>query len=171
MKRQSILGALTTLSALTAVWLIALGSASATAQTTTAGKTDEQALRELIKQENEGKDVIKQTEESIFVSGMLPRPVVGRKETEAAEPKMREDVAKRMPNQSTKTEMKRLVVARSGDLAYDSGDFTISFDAQNKTRKGFDGSYLRVWRKKNGEWLVDAFFARPNEPEEKPKQK
>ena len=66
---------------------------------------------------------------------------------------------------------KRLVVARSGDLAYDFGDFTISHGAPDKTRTSFNGSYLRVWRKANGEWLVDAFFARPNEPEEEIKRK
>jgi len=38
-----------------------------------------------------------------------------------------------------------------------------------KTHISFDGSYLRVWHKIRGEWLKDAYFARPNEPEEKKK--
>src|SRR6266513_5797067 len=49
------------------------------------------------------------------------------------------------------------------------GNFTLSFDQPDKKHISFDGSYLRVWRKINGEWLEDAFFARPNEPEEKKK--
>ena len=154
-----------------AVVVIALSSSWAMAQGKTDGKLDEQVLRELIQQENEGKNVNKWTEEAIFVSGMLPRPVVGRKEAEAMQPKIEKDVAKRMPNQAMKTEMKRLVIAQSGDLAYDFGDFTISHDAPDKTRTSFNGSYLRVWRKTNGEWLVDVFFARPNESEKETKQR
>jgi hypothetical protein len=52
-------------------------------------------------------------------------------------------------------------------MAYEFGNFTISYDAQDKTRTSFEGSYLRVWRKSSGEWKVDAYFARLNEPEKK----
>jgi len=52
-------------------------------------------------------------------------------------------------------------------LAEEFGNFTLSFDQRDKKHISFDGSYLRVWRKINGEWLEDAYFARPNEPEEK----
>jgi muconolactone delta-isomerase len=55
-------------------------------------------------------------------------------------------------------------------MAEEFGNFTLSFDQLDKKHISFDGSYLRVWRKINGEWLEDAFFARPNEPEEKTEQ-
>lgn len=51
-------------------------------------------------------------------------------------------------------------------MAEEFGNFTMSYDESNKTHIGFNGSYLRVWRKVNGEWLADPFFARPNESEE-----
>src|SRR6185436_4943496 len=143
--------------------LVVAGSGSAVAQVAASTSADEQALRELIQQENQGKDVIKYTDDSIFVSGAFPRPIIGRQQSEAAQPR-REEIATHRPNQSTKREVQRLVVSQSGDMAYEFGDFTISFDAPDKNRTSFNGSYLRVWRKINGEWKVDAFFARPNEP-------
>jgi ketosteroid isomerase-like protein len=138
-------------------------SVAAQETTTTASKTDEQVLRNLIRQENEGKNVIKFTEDSIFVSGAYPRPLIGRENRRAAQQRS-EELGKSRPNQITKREVKRLVVSQSGDIAYDFGDFTISYDAPDKKRTGFSGSYLRVWRKVGGEWQVDAFFARPNQP-------
>ena len=72
-------------------------------------------------------------------------------------------------NESRKGEVVRLVISQSGDMAEEFGNFTHSFDQPNKKHISFDGSYLRVWRKINGEWLEDAFFARPNEPEERKK--
>ena len=134
--------------------LVALGQTAGT-------KSDEQALRELIQQRDQGKDVIKYTENAIFVSGAFPQgPVYGR---EAAKPK-REEIAKSRPNQSTKHNVERLVVSKSGDMAYEFGNFTDAYDGADKKRTGFKGSYLRVWRKIDGEWQVDVAFARRNEP-------
>ena len=73
-----------TLNALTTVILIAFGSPVAIAQTDAKGKPDEQLLRKLIREDNEGKNVIKRTEDSIFVSGAFPRPMIGRAAQEAA---------------------------------------------------------------------------------------
>ena len=143
--------------------LIVAGSHSVMAQATASTKTDEQVLRELIQQDDYGKDVIKFTEDAIFVSGAYPRPIIGRQQREAARPRQ-EEIARSRPNQSRKSEVQRLVVSQSGDMAYEFGNFTISYDAPDKKRAGFNGSYLRVWRKIGGEWKVDAFFARPNEP-------
>ncbi len=74
-------------------------------------------------------------------------------------------------NESRKGEVVRLVISQSGDMAEEFGNFTLSFDQPDKTHISFDGSYLRVWRKIGGEWLEDAYFARPNEPAEKTEQK
>ena len=150
-----------------AVTLIPGSIDSVTAQTTTVtpSQSDEQTLRDLVRQENEGKKVIQFTEDYIFVSGALPRPVIGR----AAHEKAKSD--RMISVRSVKDEVVRLAISQSGDMAEEFGNFTMSYDEPNKPRTTFSGSYLRVWRKTDGEWRVDAFFARPNEPEEKRKQK
>ena len=152
-----------TLNALTTVILIAFGSPVAIAQTDANGKSDEQLLRKLIREDNEGKNVIKRTEDSIFVSGSFPHPMIGHAVQEALGSR------KDRSNESRKCEVVRLVSSQSGDMAEEFGNFRLSFDQRDKKHISFDGSYLRVWRKINGEWLEDAFFARPNEPEEKKK--
>jgi ketosteroid isomerase-like protein len=154
-----------TLNALITVILIGLGSPAAFAQTNTNGQSDEQLLRKLIQEDNEGKNVIKRTEDSIFVSGAYPRPMIGRAARKA------EGSPKDRSNESRKGELVRLIISQSGDMAEEFGNFTLSFDQSDKKHISFDGSYLRVWRKIKGEWLEDAFFARPNEPEEKSEQK
>ena len=157
---KSILGALTT------AILIGLGSPAAIAQTDTNGKTDEQLLRKLIQEDDEGKNVIKRTADSIFVHGAYRRPMIGR----AAQEKEESRSLKDRSNFSRKSEVVRLAISQSGDMAEEFGNFTLSFDEPDKTHISFEGSYLRVWRKINGEWLEDAFFARRNEPEEKTKK-
>jgi ketosteroid isomerase-like protein len=158
MNKQTLRVAKMTLSVLVAVMTVA-GSRPLTAQTTspTSSQSDEQVLRDLIRQENEGKDIIKYTEDSIFVSGAYPRPLMGRAAHEQAQS------SRRLTNRSVKDEVVRLVVSQSGDMAEEFGNFTLSFDNPDKTHTSFNGSYLRVWRKTDGEWKVDAFFARPNE--------
>src|SRR5260370_37168658 len=152
------------LSALKTVILIGLGSPAHNAQTDTNGQTDEQLLRKLIQEDNEGKNVIKRTEDSILVTGAYPRPLIGRAVQEAVGP------PRDRSNVSRKKEVVRLAISQSGDMAEEFGNFTMSFDKPDKTQITFDGSYLRVWRKINGEWLEDAVFARPNQPREKSKQ-
>ena len=150
-----------TLNALTAVILIAFGTPFAIAQTDANGRSDEQLLRKLIREDNEGKNVIKRTADSIYVSGAFPRPMIGHAVQEALGSR------KDRSNESRKGEVVRLVISQSGDMAEKFGNFTLSFDQPDKKHISFDGSYLRVWRKINGEWLEDAFFARPNESAEK----
>ena len=166
MKPSIIHSTKSTLNALTTVILIGLGSPAAIAQTDTNGQSDEQLLRKLIQQGNEGKNVIKRTDDSIFVSGAYSRPMIGRAAQEAAGLPTRD-----RSNVSRKSDVVRLVISQSGDMAEEFGNFAMSFDQPDKKHISFDGSYLRVWRKIKGEWLEDAFFARPNEREEKTKQK
>jgi ketosteroid isomerase-like protein len=154
-----------TLNALAAVILIAFGSPVAIAQTDAKGKSNEQLLRKLIEKDNEGKNIIKRTDDSIFVSGAFPRPMIGHAVEETLGSR------KDRLNESRKGEVVRLVISQSGDMAEEFGNFTLSFDQPDKKHISFDGSYLRVWRKINGEWLEDAFFARPNEPEDKTEQR
>ncbi|MCI0389972.1 MAG: nuclear transport factor 2 family protein [Acidobacteria bacterium] len=134
---------------------------SAEAQT----NPDERALRELVRLENEGKQVIKFTDQSISVSGAYPGPVIGPE----ARKKANEEVNRNRLNQTRKNEIVRLVVSKSGDMAYEYGNFTMSFDTPEKKHVSFSGAYLRVWRKVGGEWMVEVLLARPTEPvREKP---
>jgi ketosteroid isomerase-like protein len=146
------------------VTILSLCPALTAAQNSAAVKEDEKALRELVRQENEGKKVIQFTEESIFVSDLIPRPIIGLKERQAARPAAEKNAGER-PNQTRKTEIVRLVVSGSGDMAEEFGNFTINWDGPDKKRTGFEGSYLRVWRKIDNKWKVDAHFARPNRSE------
>ena len=158
MNKQMLIFAKMVLSTLVVI-MVMTGSRPLTAQTTsaTSSQSDEQVLRALVRQENEGKDIIKFTEDSVFVSGAYPRPLIGRAAHEQAQS------SRRMANRSVKDEVVRLAVSQSGDMAEEFGNFTLSFDNPDKTHTSFNGSYLRVWRKTDGEWKVDAFFARPNE--------
>jgi len=158
MNKQMLIFAKMVLSTLVVI-MVMTGSRPLTAQTTsaTSSQSDEQVLRALVRQENEGKDIIKFTEDSVFVSGAYPRPLIGRAAHEQAQS------SRRMANRSVKDEVVRLAVSQSGDMAEEFGNFTLSFDNPDKTHTSFNGSYLRVWRKADGEWKVDAFFARPNE--------
>jgi ketosteroid isomerase-like protein len=122
---------------------------------------DEKLIRELVRKADEGQ-LIKRTEDSILSSGLTPRPLVGRREQE----RFREKFAaarKKRPNEKTTTTVERVVVARSGELAYEYSHFRMRWDGPDRKRIGLDGSYLRVWRKVNGKWLEEAYFARPDQ--------
>lgn len=136
---------------------------AATAQQKNASQ-DEQILRDLISRADSDPNLIKRTDDAIFVSGAFPRPIIGRAQMEAMKPK-RDRMMKTRLNETQKTELVRLVISDSKDLAYDFGNFTIDYDTPDKKHVSFGGSYLRVWRKIKGEWRGEAFFARPNEDE------
>jgi ketosteroid isomerase-like protein len=145
---------------LLALVLIAVAVQAASAQSPAGVTGDEQRLRELVRLENEGKDVIKYTDEAILSSGAAPLPVIGAE----ARKKHSEELNSKRFNQKRTVETRRLVVAKSGDMAYEFGNFTLSFDTPEKKNVALNGSYLRVWRKFGGEWMVDALSARPNGP-------
>ena len=126
MKPPIIDGMKSTLNALTTVILIAFGSPAATAQTDAKGKSDEQLLRKLIREDNKGKNVIKRTEDSIFVSGAFSHPMIGHTVQEALGSR------KDRSNESRKGEVVRLVISQSGDMAEEFGNFTLSFDQPDK---------------------------------------
>ena len=47
-------------------------------------------------------------------------------------------------------------------MAYDFADFTISYDVGDTgAHTSFSGSALRVWKKIDGHWTIEATFARP----------
>ena len=123
--------------------------------------SDEQTIRSLVAQENEGKNVIQFTDSSIFVSGAYPRPLFGKQRT-AEEQQINEKMKTERQNFSSKRRIERIVVSQGGDMAYEFGYGDLSWDTPEKKHISFEASYLRVWRKINGEWKVEVSFARPN---------
>lgn len=49
-------------------------------------------------------------------------------------------------------------------MAYEFGNYTSTWNDKDGKPARVDGSYLRVWQKVKGEWLVAAYFSRRNEP-------
>jgi ketosteroid isomerase-like protein len=123
---------------------------------------DERTIRELVEKQNRNPDkrIISTTDESIFWTGAFPNPSIAKKpnpENEAINQKIKKE---RLNYQAT-SRIERLVVAQSGDIAYEYGNGTLSWDTPDKKHINFDNAYLRTWKKINGEWKVDTFFARP----------
>jgi ketosteroid isomerase-like protein len=138
-------------------WLFQLNSPAA-AETIA---DDESLIRELVRKSDEGTP-IKRTENSIFSSGLTPKSLVGREEQEKFFSKIAEKIREERPKQKLRTSVQRVVIAKSGDLAYEYSTFRIEWDGDDNKRAGFDGSSLRVWLKVNGEWNEEAYFARPH---------
>lgn len=128
----------------------------------TTAVPDGLALRQLIQRIATGDVEPELTDDVIFVSGAYPRPVIGRAQLPDAETVPEAHVQERRNERKTE-QLERLVIAASGDLAYDFGNFTLRFEVVDCQPVQFGGSYLRVWRKRDGAWLVDAWFLRPNE--------
>ena len=68
-------------------------------------------------------------------------------------------IANRVPgSQKSKTEPIRIVIAESGDLAYEYSKTILEFDLKNGQHTTLQGGALRVWQKQGGEWKVAAWF-------------
>jgi ketosteroid isomerase-like protein len=133
------------------------------AQTDTGNNTsaDEQAIRNLVAQQNEGKNVIKFTDDRIFISGAYPMPVIGNGPMSTAN-KQADQQVKARKNFTAKYRIERLKVAKAGDMAYEFGYADLNFDTPENKHESFEVSYLRVWRKLSDEWKVDVNFSRRN---------
>lgn len=127
-----------------------------------AQTTDEQTIRNLVEQQMQNPDqrIIPHTDERVFWSGPFPRPLVGGQQTPDSKQISERMNAERL-NYRTTVHIERLVVAQSGDVAYEYSTGTISWDTPEKKHIDVDNAYLRAWRKVNNVWKEDAFFARP----------
>lgn len=108
------------------------------------------------------KQTAKYSDDSFFWSGAFDKPLIGkaaqdagRKTAETEEPRK---------NESTADRPGRVVVAKSGDMAYEYGTGDLSYDDQ-KTGKHvtFQTAYLRVWKSADGDCKVAAFMIKPIE--------
>jgi uncharacterized protein (TIGR02246 family) len=58
-----------------------------------------------------------------------------------------------------KREPKKIAIADDGDVAYEVGTYTVSWDKPGEHRKGQGaGNYVTVWKRENGEWKVAAYI-------------
>ena len=136
--------------------LVAAAAAVSFAQTSTVNlKAEEAAIRALIANPQQ----IKFTEDRIFWSGAYKRPIIG-----AAKGEPYSDAALgQRRNQVSHTDVQRIEVAASGDMAYEFSNGKLEFDVEGPSNKhvAFDTASVRVWKKVAGEWKVAVMFVRP----------
>jgi hypothetical protein len=102
------------------------------------------------------------TDDSFFWSGAYDKPLIGNAQQNAARTKSETEEPRK--NQVSADHPQRIVVSKSGDMAYEYGRGSLSYDEQ-KTGKhvAFDTAYLRVWKSAGGECRVAAFLVMPIE--------
>ena len=117
-------------------------------------KADEAAIRAAATGEHAGS-----TDDAIFWSGAYKRPFILPHTGEL----FPEDEAGTRTNVKISTDVQRIEVAASGDLAYEFSYGTLEYDqvATPPKHMAFKVGLLRVWKKVNGEWKMAATFARP----------
>jgi len=103
------------------------------------------------------------TADSIFFSGALIRPVVRGQSTPQLTTRGRSVVP---GSDRVETRVHRIEIAKSGDLAYEFSDGTITRrikrPAGGEEPATLENSTLRVWKKVDGRWLVAAQFSAPH---------
>jgi hypothetical protein len=106
--------------------------------------------------------MFKYTDDSFFWSGAYDKPMIGkakqeegRKTAEAEEPRKNEVVA---------DHPQRVVVSKSGDMAYEYGGGEMSYHEQKTGKRvSFQVGYLRVWVSTDGRCKVAATVFKPIE--------
>ena len=96
------------------------------------------------------------TKDSVFWTGAYSKPQLQghpANPTEFLEAPGRKNVV-------SKTQVERIVVAASGDLAYEYSTFTMAYD-DDAGHHNRTGATLCVWQRVGGEWLTAVQFRRP----------
>lgn len=114
------------------------------------------------------KHSVRTAEDSFFWSGAFDKPLIGKAAQDAARTKAESQEPRK--NQGSAEHPERIVAAKSGDMAYEYGTGSLSYDEQ-KTGKHvtFQTGYLRVWKSVDGECRVVAFMVMPIESSVKEK--
>lgn len=123
--------------------------------------TDEAMIRDLVARHDKDGQAIPFTKNCIVATGAYPKPIIGGNMGEADRQKSEQMQMERV-NFATKTNIERLAIAQAGDMAYEFSRGSLSWDRPDLVHISFDVSYLRVWRKVEGNWQVDAMFVRPD---------
>jgi ketosteroid isomerase-like protein len=93
-----------------------------------------------------------------FFSGALKQPVVG---TAAADKAFAPIAASRQNEKQDPMKADRIVVAPSGDMAYEYGTAHMSFDSKKEGHVDFTAAYLRVWKAVEGKCKIAAEMFEP----------
>ena len=106
--------------------------------------------------------MIKYTDDNFFWSGAYDKPMIGKAEHEEGRKKVEAEEPRK--NEVDADHPQRVVVSKSGDMAYEYGSGEMSFDEQ-KTGKhvSFQVGYLRVWKSVDGQCEVAATMVKPIE--------
>ncbi len=123
--------------------------------------SEEQALRSLIERERSGDtSAVRRADTYVFASGLFVRPIMGKPDAE--QQKEAASARAERKNQKITSKTNRLEVAKSGDLAYELGEYVLEFDRPNNEHVSIEGTYVRTWKKVDGQWMVDLHYVRPN---------
>jgi hypothetical protein len=123
--------------------------------------SDEEIIRGLVQAENSSGEAPKFTDNVIYVSGAYPQPLTSLEQLTAARTQ-RAALNQPRPNESSTCEIGRLVVAEARDMAYEFGKLTLRWDSPAGHRTGLDATYVRIWRKLGGEWMVEVSIVHPH---------
>jgi hypothetical protein len=117
----------------------------------------EQTIRDAVQNKT-----IKYTDDNFFWSGAYDKPMIGN--SEQAEGRKKAEAEEPRKNEANADHPQRVVVSKSGDMAYEYGNGEMSYDDQ-KTGKhvSFQVGYLRVWKSVDGQCKVAATMVKPIE--------
>ena len=117
------------------------------------GPCTESAVKSLIDKH----DLNTVADDSFYFSGALDQPVVGKAAIDNA---LKPVTESRQNMKMTPLRPDRVVVAPSGDMAYEYGTEHISFDERASGKhRDFTTAYLRVWRAVDGQCKIAAIMA------------
>jgi hypothetical protein len=117
----------------------------------------EQTIRDAVQNKT-----MKYTDDNFFWSGAYDKPMIGNSEQAAGRKKAEAEEPRK--NEVNADHPQRVVVSKSGDMAYEYGNGEMSYDEQ-KTGKHvlFQLGYLRVWKSVDGQCKVAATMVKPIE--------
>jgi ketosteroid isomerase-like protein len=117
------------------------------------GPCTETAVKSLIDRH----DVNAMADDAYYFTGALDQPVVGKAAHDNAMKTVEES---RQNVKTTPLRPDRVVVAPSGDMAYEYGTEHLSFDERaNGKHRDFTTAYLRVWRAVDGQCKIAALMS------------
>jgi ketosteroid isomerase-like protein len=117
------------------------------------GPCNESAVKSLIDKH----DLNTVADDSFYFSGALDQPVVGKAAIDNA---LKPVAESRQNMKTTPLRPDRVVVAPSGDMAYEYGTEHISFDERASGKhRDFTAAYLRVWRAVDGQCKIAAIMS------------
>jgi ketosteroid isomerase-like protein len=124
----------------------------------TGGQCTEAAVKRLAAQEDPAK-----TDDVYFYNALLDKPIVGRSELDKASQGRRKELSQQRANEKPAPEVPdRVVVSKSGDMAYEYGTTKLEFNEKKNGQKHDETlAYLRVWRAVDGSCKVAAMMYEP----------